>query len=114
MGGVRAGPLAARGYDATRYAHAGIAPYPETALDFLSIHPPPDARPPPSTPSYLIKYFNEALLEGIEMFPGFPVAPNSMSQKQVRRPNGATLTRCGGLSASDPVACAACAVPGRR
>ncbi|GBF97683.1 flagellar outer dynein arm heavy chain beta [Raphidocelis subcapitata] len=32
---------------------------------------------------YLSKYFNEALLEGVEMFPGFPTPTNSMNQKQV-------------------------------
>ncbi|KAI8473051.1 MAG: flagellar outer dynein arm heavy chain beta [Monoraphidium minutum] len=32
---------------------------------------------------YLTKYFTESLMEGLEMFPGFPVAPNTLSQKQV-------------------------------
>lgn len=39
---------------------------------------------PTPHPSYLQKYFTESLMEGLDMFPGFPVAPNSLSQKQVR------------------------------
>ena len=32
---------------------------------------------------YLYKYFNEQLLEGMEMFPAFNTPPNTMSHKQV-------------------------------
>lgn len=35
--------------------------------------------------AYLLKYFNENLLEGMEMFPGFVTPANSLSHKQVRR-----------------------------
>lgn len=34
--------------------------------------------------AYLLKYFNEGLLEGMEMFPGFNTPANSLSHKQVR------------------------------
>jgi dynein heavy chain len=34
--------------------------------------------------AYLLKYFNEGLLEGLEMFPGFMTPGNSLSHKQVR------------------------------
>lgn len=33
--------------------------------------------------AYLLKYFNEGLLEGMEMFPGFNTPANSLSHKQV-------------------------------
>jgi dynein heavy chain len=33
--------------------------------------------------AYLIKYFNESLLEGMEMFPGYTTPANSLSHKQV-------------------------------
>jgi hypothetical protein len=35
--------------------------------------------------AYLLKYFNEGLLEGMEMFPGFNTPANSLSHKQVRQ-----------------------------
>jgi hypothetical protein len=34
--------------------------------------------------AYLLKYFNEGLLEGMEMFPSFNTPANSLSHKQVR------------------------------
>ena len=33
--------------------------------------------------AYLFKYFNEQLLEGMDMFPGFPAPQNTLSHKQV-------------------------------
>lgn len=33
--------------------------------------------------AYLLKYFNESLLEGMEMFPGYTTPANSLSHKQV-------------------------------
>jgi dynein heavy chain len=33
--------------------------------------------------AYLLKYINEGLLEGLEMFPGFMTPGNSLSHKQV-------------------------------
>lgn len=34
--------------------------------------------------AYLFKYFNETLLEGMEMFPAFFTPANTMTHKQVR------------------------------
>lgn len=33
--------------------------------------------------AYLFKYFNEGLMEGMEMFPGFMAPANSLNHKQV-------------------------------
>ncbi len=33
--------------------------------------------------AYLFKYFNEGLLENMEMFPAFPAPPNTLSHKMV-------------------------------
>lgn len=33
--------------------------------------------------AYLLKYFNEGLLEGVEMFPSFTTPANSLNHKQV-------------------------------
>lgn len=33
--------------------------------------------------AYLYKYFNEQLLEGMEMFPNFSTPPNTFTHKQV-------------------------------
>lgn len=33
--------------------------------------------------AYLFKYFNEQLLEGMDMFPGFSTPQNTLSHKQV-------------------------------
>lgn len=65
---------------------------------------PPAPHPPTSKPlSYLSKYFNEPLLEGVEMFPGFPTPPNSMNQKQVGRGRqGAGAGRGTGARKADP------------
>ena len=37
--------------------------------------------------AYLFKYFNETLLEGMEMFPAFFTPANTMTHKQVRAAN---------------------------
>jgi hypothetical protein len=44
--------------------------------------------------AYLLKYFNEGLLEGMEMFPGFNTPANSLSHKQVHRLFGGNSLPC--------------------
>lgn len=34
--------------------------------------------------AYLFRFMNEALLEGMEFYPGFVIPPNSLNHKQVR------------------------------
>lgn len=61
--------------------------------------------------AYLFRYFNETLLEGFEMFPGFPTPPTGASHKQVRHPDRpeqqATerLAKPGARSCSDSFTC---------
>jgi hypothetical protein len=44
--------------------------------------------------AYLLKYFNEGLLEGLEMFPGFMTPGNSLSHKQVSTLRGCMYVCC--------------------
>lgn len=49
--------------------------------------------------AYLFKYFNEALIEGMEMFPAFFTPANTMTHKQV----GCGVDRADAVQSSFPV-----------
>ena len=50
--------------------------------------------------AYLYKYFNEQLLEGMDMFPGFPTPQNTLSHKQVEPRARHPATHCFSLLGS--------------